>query len=110
LSGSKRYGTIQSRFTINPIFMLNTQPSPLSSAEWDEVAGVREVREDWGLQSADHGAALASVAYGARFDFVSGSPGYVGDMFVIVGDGLSAPPMVLIRDRTTGSLLPVTDY
>lgn len=84
--------------------MHNQNPVPLTPEEWDEVATVREVREGWGLDAEEHGAYLAPLAYGVKFDFVSGTPGYVGDMFIIAGDGLSAPPLVLIRDANTRSL------
>lgn len=84
--------------------MHDQNPMPLTPAEWDEVAAVRDVREDWGLQPNDHGADLASMAYGVKFAFVSGMPGYVGDLFIIAGDGLSAPPAVLIRDERTQTL------
>lgn len=32
------------------------------------------------------------------------SPGYCGGLYVIHGDALSAPPLVLIRDRKSGKL------
>ena len=44
-----------------------------------------------------------SVVYGVKFDFVSGSPGYVGDLFILLGDALS-DPMTLIRDDDTKKL------
>lgn len=78
--------------------MYNRNPMPLTRQEWDEVAEVPEVRMGWGLAPDERGPALASVGYGTRFDFISGGPGYVGDFFVIAGDALSAPPMVLIRN------------
>ena len=89
--------------------MSDQNPKSLTPSDWDEVARVREVRESWGLQPDDHGLALASFAYGAKFDFVSGSPGYVGELFVIVGDGLSAAPFTLIRDKKTRRLA-LADY
>lgn len=86
--------------------MHNNMPVSPSSSEWDEIAAVREVREDWGLEPGEIGSDLAGRTYGAKFDFVSGSPGYRGDLFVVAGDALSAPPMMLIRSDA-GSLTPV---
>lgn len=77
-------------------------PVPLSQAEWNEVAALSRVREDWGLEDDDTGAHLSAIAYGAKFRFVSGSPGYVGDLFIIAGDALSAPPMMLTRNADGG--------
>jgi len=77
---------------------MNRNPSPLSPTEWDEVAALEVVHESWGLGSGDAGEALSEVAYGAKFHFFSGSPGYVGDLFIIHGDTLAAPPFILIRN------------
>lgn len=49
-------------------------------------------------------AEFANAVYGVKFDFTSGGPGYCGDMFILMGDALSAPPMVLIRDDQTKQL------
>lgn len=61
---------------------------------------MRAIRAAWGLDDAATAEQFASQVYGAKFDFVSGSPGYVGDIFVIQGDALTeVPPIVLRRDR-----------
>jgi len=58
------------------------------------------VREAWGLGDDPDPSEFASIVYGARFNFVSGGPGYVGDVYVLQGDALTeAPPLVLRRDR-----------
>lgn len=43
-------------------------------------------------------------SYGARFDFVSGGPGYCGDLFIIYGDALSGQPLLLVREPDYGGL------
>jgi hypothetical protein len=59
------------------------------------------VRESWGIEDDTSPEELSSLVYAAKFNFVSGSPGYVGDLFVLQGDVLSGhPPVVLYRDRT----------
>lgn len=78
---------------------MNHNSMPLSSQEWDEVAAVDLVRTWWGLDSTDRGPELADQTYAAKFDFVSGSPGYVGELYVLTGDSLTSAPLVLIRNR-----------
>jgi hypothetical protein len=77
--------------------MHDPNPHTLTEAEWRELGGLTVVRESWGLQDDQDSIELASLAYGARFDFVSGTPGYVGDLYLLQGDALSEP-MVLRRD------------
>jgi len=78
-----------------------TAPHPLTTAEWDEVAAVEQVRTWWGLAPGERGETLTTVAYGARFDFVS--PGYCGDLYVVQGDSFGGGPVALTRQRD-GSL------
>lgn len=62
--------------------------------------GVPVIRESWGIDTEMTLEEFSSQVYAAKFDFVSGSPGYVGDLFVLQGDVLTGDaPMVLYRDR-----------
>lgn len=46
------------------------------------------------------GEGFSQQVYAAKFHFHSGSPGYIGDLYIIQGDVLTGdPPMMLIRDR-----------
>ena len=76
--------------------MHDPNPHKLTKAEWREVGEL--VGESWGLEEGQDPAELASLAYGARFDFVSGGPGYVGPLYIIGGDSVSEP-FVLLRDK-----------
>jgi len=83
--------------------MQPSTPHSLRPEEWDEIAALDIVREAWGLNAltADDpkpGTQLSTLAYGARFDFVSGGPGYAGDLFFIHDDAFGGPPLVLVRD------------
>jgi len=71
-------------------------PQALSIEEWKEVMEVPEVRESWGLAPDEVPEVFASMVYAAKFDFVSGTPGYVGDLFILCGDALGEP-LTLIR-------------
>ena len=72
---------------------------PTTEAEWKELGSVPVIRESWGLEDDEDPLDLASQAYGAKFNFVSGSPGYVGELYILGGDSIGEP-MVLRRDRT----------
>jgi hypothetical protein len=71
------------------------RPQDISSAEWKEIMRVPVIRESWGLDK-ETVEQFAEMVYGVKFDFVSGSPGYVGDPYILHGDALGEP-MVLVR-------------
>ena len=79
---------------------MSTHPKPLSAADWKEIGALVEVREQWGAETIEEFEQMASEnIYAAKFDFLSGSPGYVGDLYVLQGDALTdAAPLMLTRD------------
>lgn len=81
------------------------RPQPVSRKEWREIVHLNEFREAWGIydEPPDN---IESMLYGARFDFVSGGPGYVGPLYLIYGDALSGPPLVVIRQQGRLQALP----
>jgi hypothetical protein len=87
--------------------MDDMQPHPLTSAEWKEVTEVPEVRESWGLEDTINPAEFAAQVYGVRFNFVSGSPGYVGDLFFLQGDALTGDQPLMLRRDDKGHLTMV---
>lgn len=76
----------------------NNKPRDLSAAEWQEIITVPEVREGWGLYDDAKAKDFAASVYGVKFGFISGSPGYCGDVYILLGDTLSTP-MVLYREN-----------
>lgn len=70
-------------------------PQEISLAEWRELIAVPDVRDIWGL-SDETAEDFADEVYGVKFDYMTDSPGYVGDLFILHGGGF-APPVVLIR-------------
>ena len=80
--------------------MSDTTPHDLTAAEWRDVIALPEVREAWGLDDTTTAADFAASVYAVKFHFVSGGPGYIGDLYILHGDALGAPPMVLARDDT----------
>jgi hypothetical protein len=77
--------------------MEDTKPYPLTSAEWQEVMAIPAIRESWGIEDDSILSDFSSRVYAAKFKFVSGGPGYVGDLYILQGDGGEAP-IVLHRD------------
>ena len=75
------------------------EPQPISLEEWRQIIAVPAVREAWGLEDDVTPSDFAGSVYSAKFDFVSGSPGYIGDLYILQGDALTGySPMVLRRD------------
>ncbi len=73
-------------------------PYPLTQAEWKEIRAIPAVREAWGLEEDEDLEILSSLIYAAKFNFVSGSPGYIGELFILQGDVLTGhPPLVAYR-------------
>ena len=78
------------------------KPKLISPEEWREIIAVPAVREAWGLADDVTPSEFAGSVYAAKFDFVSGSPGYIGDLYILQGDALTGySPMVLRRDDGT---------
>jgi hypothetical protein len=80
---------------------MDNNPHSISEAEWKEIVSVQAIRDAWDLETDSDPLEFASRVYGARFNFISGGPGYVGDLYVIQGDAITeVPPVVLKRDHT----------
>lgn len=80
---------------------MRNQPIALSENEKTEIASIEAIRQMWGAETREEMMSiLQDTAYAVKFNFVSGSPGYVGDYFIIQGDTLTGDrPIELIRDR-----------
>jgi hypothetical protein len=86
--------------------MPNLDPHKISEREWQEIAAFEPVRQMWGLDDDADPIEFASTVYGAKFNFISGGPGYVGDLYILQGDALTeVPPIVLRRDETGGLIV-----
>lgn len=75
-----------------------THPEKITFSEWKEIISCTEVREAWGLENECTPEEFEQMVYGVKFHYVSGSPGYVGDLFILQGDSLERP-MGLIRQN-----------
>jgi hypothetical protein len=75
------------------------KPIEITLPEWKEIMDIEAVREAWGLEN-ETPEEFASQVYGVKFDFMCGSPGYVGDLYIVQGDHLTGdPPCVFIRRK-----------
>jgi hypothetical protein len=78
---------------------MDNQPHALTKSEIKEIAEMPDIRQMWGaIDEAEMQETLESSVYAVRFDYVSGSPGYCGDYFILQGDALIGEPLQLIRD------------
>lgn len=86
---------------------MNThQPRALLPKDWAEIAKLPAVRQAWGLADDDGGNDLASMCYGATFQFVTGGPGWAGELFIVHDDAFGGPPFVF-RRSPHGPIEPV---
>ena len=74
------------------------KPQDISAVEWVEIMQLPAIREAWGLDEHETPEAFADMVYGVKFHFVSGGPGYVGDLFILHGDALGEPMTLIRRD------------
>lgn len=80
--------------------MSNIKNAPQSPSR-DELREIYNlVGHKWGYEFESPGEfnAWAESVYAVKFNFHSGAPGYVGDLFIVQGDMLTdEPPIMLIR-------------
>jgi hypothetical protein len=84
-------------------------PLSLTNSEWLEIMRQPQVREAWGIEEDEEDEEVAEFSArvnAAKFEFHSGSPGYVGDLYVLQGDALTDEGPMLRRD-SNGSLITV---
>lgn len=76
-------------------------PFALTGDEFKEIAALKEIQEFWGSESAREMEQVLKDAYAVKFNFIEGSPGYVGDLYILQGDALGGdiPVIRLIRDK-----------
>jgi hypothetical protein len=78
---------------------MNNKPIALTRQDMKEIAEIEAIREMWGAEDvADMELRLDQEAYAVKFDYHSGSPGYVGDYFILQGDALGEA-LELVRDK-----------
>ena len=80
---------------------MTNKPFALTPKEIKEIASVKRIQELWGAEnSADMELTLKDI-YTVKFGFMNGSPGYVGDLFIIQPDHLGSdiPVTRLVRNQ-----------
>ena len=86
--------------------MADMKPHELNPTELKEIMTIPIVRESWGIHENTSPAEFASMVYAAKFHFVSGGPGHVGDIFILQGDVLTGEPPVVLYRGPDGQLRP----
>lgn len=86
---------------------MNNNPQKLTRQEWDEIAKVKEVRQVWGMETKKDVENWRGSAFAVKFNYISDGPGYVGDLFLILGGEPECPPVVLARYAKGGGLAVV---
>jgi hypothetical protein len=80
---------------------MTNKPFALTPKEIKEIASMERIQELWGAEnSADMKLRLKDI-YTVKFQYMNGSPGYVGDLFIIQPDVLGGeyPVTRLIRNQ-----------
>jgi hypothetical protein len=85
--------------------MEDTKPYPLTLTEWQEIMAIPAIRESWGLADDAPPADFAAEVYAVKFNFVSGSPGYVGDLFILQGSHLTGDAPFVLQRGEGGKLI-----
>jgi hypothetical protein len=76
---------------------MDSKPKTLTNDEINEIAARRDIQEMWGAEGINEMVGiLRDTAYAVKFDFMSGGPGYVGDLCLLFGD-TPDEPLRLIR-------------
>jgi hypothetical protein len=84
---------------------MDNKPNALSPDEIKEIAAMKDIRQMWGAENAaEMEEMLEATVYAVKFHFVSGSPGYVGDYFILAGDALGEPIQLIRKDGKLGFL------
>ena len=80
---------------------MTNRPVALTADEIKEIASLPEIQIAWGGETAEVMEQILKDIYTAKFHYVNGSPGYVGDLFIIQPEILSGhfPVTRLIRNR-----------
>lgn len=83
------------------------KPQELSAEEIKEICRIDFIRGSWGARGTKEMEEIFDDSiYAVKFDFVSGSPGYVGDLYILQGDALTGyAPIALVRNPD-GKLVP----
>jgi hypothetical protein len=66
---------------------MDNKPNALTSKEVKEIATMKAVCQMWGAEStAEMEELLDTQVYAVKFKYQSGGPGYVGDLYILLGD------------------------
>ncbi|MBS4082869.1 MAG: hypothetical protein KGZ73_04910 [Rhizobiales bacterium] len=102
------FGQFQFGGKINPLIKHNmkNQPIALSESERQEIAELEDIQDMFGAETADEMTELLRDIYMVKFNFISGSPGYVGEFFLVQTNHLTGDaPLQIIRSKDRKMML-----
>ena len=87
---------------------MDNKPNALRLDEIKEIAAMEDIQQMWGADNAaEMQEMLETTVYAVKFNYHSGSPGYVGDYFILQGDALGEA-LELIRNKD-GQIVIIDD-
>ena len=90
---------------------MNNKPMELTLDELKEIAAIETLWEMWGAENAEQMLEVLQDIYCVKFNFMSGGPGYVGDLFIVQGDDFGdTPPITLTRGVGGKGELEIVQY
>ena len=69
---------------------MTNKPIAITPEEFEEIASSPEFQELWGVDSTAEAMEMLKSDYIVKFNYVEGTQGYVGDLFVIQVDCLDS--------------------
>ena len=88
---------------------MDNKPTALTNKEIKEIAAIEDIQQMWGAaDAAEMEEMLATTVYAVKFNYHSGSPGYVGDYFILQGDALGEA-LELIRNKN-GKIVIIDEH
>jgi hypothetical protein len=86
-------------------YIKDMNPHPLSPEDWRQIVTIPAIREAWGLEDDENPSDFAARVYAAKFNFSSGGPGYVGELYILQGDALTDHPPIVLRREDDDTLV-----
>lgn len=77
--------------------VMKTTPRAISPKELRLIAAIPDVRDLWGMETAEDVKQFVAAAQGAVIPYVSDGPEYAGELFVLLGGTVATPPTVIGR-------------
>jgi len=81
------------------------KPQEVNDSEWRQIFNLKVVQQSWGIEEDTKQnyertfLNWKATVYLAKFNFMSGSPGYVGPLFLLHGDHIVGPAITITQNE-----------